>query len=112
MHSKRSGLVTLTVVFLVGLALGNVMQRLDAARAQTNRVYELRTYVSQPGRLDNVLARFRDHAAPILERHGIRSVGYWVPVDARAPARMPGAPGVRGHADLHPGPRRRGRSRE
>ena len=84
MHSKRSGLVTLTVVFLVGLALGNVMQRLDAARAQTNRVYELRTYVSQPGRLDDVLARFRDHAAPILERHGIRSVGYWVPVEPPA----------------------------
>ena len=84
MHSKRSGLVTLTVVFLGGLALGNVMQRLDAARAQTNRVYEFRTYVSQPGRLDDVLARFRDHAAPILERHGIRSVGYWVPVEPPA----------------------------
>lgn len=40
--------------------------------------YELRTYQVSPGRLDDLLARFRDHTIRLLERHGIHSVGYWV----------------------------------
>jgi hypothetical protein len=46
-------------------------------------VYELRTYTAAPGRLDDVLARFRDHTIGIFNRHGMTSVGYWVPQDAK-----------------------------
>lgn len=46
------------------------------------RVYEMRTYTAQPGRLDNIVARFRDHTRPILERHGMKNVGYWIPQDS------------------------------
>jgi NIPSNAP len=42
---------------------------------------ELRTYTSTPGRLDDVLARFRDHTVDIFARHGIESLGYWTPND-------------------------------
>lgn len=84
MQNRRTGLVMLTMVFIGGFGLGNVMQLFDVAQAQSSRVYELRTYVSQPGRLDDIQARFRDHAAPILERHGIQNIGYWVPTEPPA----------------------------
>ena len=42
------------------------------------RIYELRTYVAEPGRLDTLLARFRDHTVGLFERHGMTSIGYWV----------------------------------
>lgn len=45
-------------------------------------VYELRTYTAAPGRLNDVLARFRDHTIGIFNRHGMMSIGYWVPMDA------------------------------
>jgi hypothetical protein len=45
------------------------------------RLYELRTYQALPGRLDNLLARFRDHTTKLFEKHGMTNVGYWVPVD-------------------------------
>lgn len=45
------------------------------------RLYELRTYHALPGRLDNLLARFRDHTTKLFEKHGMTNVGYWVPVD-------------------------------
>lgn len=45
-------------------------------------VYELRTYTCNEGKLDALLARFRDHTCDLFERHGIRNVGYWVPLDA------------------------------
>ena len=44
-------------------------------------VYELRTYVTNPGKLDNLNARFRDHTLGLFNKHGIKSVGYWVPTD-------------------------------
>src|SRR5277367_1280429 len=51
--------------------------------AEDDPVYELRTYTAAPGRLDDVLARFRDHTIAIFSRHGIVTVGFWVPLDAK-----------------------------
>jgi len=45
------------------------------------KIYELRTYVAEPGRLDVLLARFRNHTVGLFERHGMTNIGYWVPVD-------------------------------
>ncbi len=38
---------------------------------------ELRIYTTIPGRLPNLLARFRDHTLRIWEKHGIRQAGFW-----------------------------------
>lgn len=46
-----------------------------------NRVYELRTYTCYEGKLDALKARFRDHTIEIFNRHGMESIGYWVPQD-------------------------------
>jgi len=46
-----------------------------------NRVYELRTYTCFDGKLDALKVRFRDHTIEIFKRHGIESIGYWVPQD-------------------------------
>jgi hypothetical protein len=44
-----------------------------------NRVFELRTYTSIDGKLENLLARFRDHTIKLFEKHGMQNIGYWVP---------------------------------
>ena len=46
-----------------------------------NRVYELRTYTCHDGKLEALKARFRDHTIAIFKRHGMESIGYWVPQD-------------------------------
>lgn len=52
------------------------------AEAQSSKsVYELRTYTTHPGRLDALLARFRNHTTKLFEKHGMKNVGYWVPQD-------------------------------
>ncbi|MGI9474604.1 MAG: NIPSNAP family protein [Rubripirellula sp.] len=45
-------------------------------------VYELRTYTTKEGKLDALNARFRDHTVRLFKKHGIESIGYWVPTDA------------------------------
>lgn len=44
-------------------------------------MYELRTYTTNEGKLDNLNARFRDHTVRLFKKHGMESVGYWVPTD-------------------------------
>lgn len=46
-----------------------------------DRTFELRTYTAVPGKLDALLARFRNHAVPLFEKHGMSSIGYWVKTD-------------------------------
>jgi hypothetical protein len=51
--------------------------------ADSGPVYELRTYTATPGNGDKVLARFREHTVKIFESHGMKNIGYWVPVDGK-----------------------------
>ena len=51
--------------------------------AKPTMVYELRTYTPAPGKLDNIVARFRDHTAKLFEKYGMKNVGYWVSSDAK-----------------------------
>ena len=67
--------VALAATYAVGARAGE--RRAEA------RVYELRTYTPAPGRMDALLARFRDHTTKLFDKHGIRNVGYWVTADAK-----------------------------
>ena len=42
----------------------------------------MRTYTCNEGKLPDLLARFRNHTVQIFEKHGMTSIGYWVPQDA------------------------------
>ena len=44
-------------------------------------VYELRIYHAASGKLADLEARFRDHTIKIFDRHGMKSVAYWTPLD-------------------------------
>ncbi len=52
-----------------------------SAGAETDQVFELRTYTAAEGKFDDLLARFRDHTLRIFEKHGMTNVGYWTPQD-------------------------------
>ena len=47
-----------------------------------DRVFEIRTYTTEPGKLPDLLKRFRDHTTKLFEKHGMTNIGYWVPADA------------------------------
>jgi hypothetical protein len=83
--SRVAAVLVLGTVFVGGFALGGVVQPWGVVTAQTQkRVYELRTYTAPEGKLGDLQARFRNHTVKLFERHGITSVGYFVPQDAPA----------------------------
>lgn len=46
-----------------------------------DKVYEMRTYTTHEGKLQDLHDRFRNHSMEILANHGMESVAYWVPQD-------------------------------
>jgi hypothetical protein len=69
--------------FLIGVvAAGLGAPKAPAAeQAADGRLFELRTYQAEPGKLDALLTRFRDHTCQLFEKHGMSNIGYWVPVE-------------------------------
>ncbi|HYV37617.1 MAG TPA: NIPSNAP family protein [Gemmataceae bacterium] len=50
-----------------------------------NRVFELRVYYANKGKMNDLHARFKDHTNKLLEKHGMVLVGFWT--DSKEPER-------------------------
>lgn len=71
-------------VVLAGLALGLISaDSLPAQEKAVERVYELRTYTTHPGRLAALNKRFSEHTLKLFEKHGMKNEMYWVPTDPK-----------------------------
>ena len=55
----------------------------EQKQSEVPRLFELRTYHAAPGKLDALLARFRDHTVSLFARHGMAQFGYWVPAEKK-----------------------------
>jgi len=66
-------LCLLTLLTLLTAALPNASAQKD------ERIFELRTYHTNPDKLDALLSRFRDHTVELFKKHGMTNVAYWVP---------------------------------
>lgn len=44
-------------------------------------VYELRTYYANEGKMQDLHKRFRDVTLKMFEKHGMKNIAYWTPVD-------------------------------
>jgi len=54
----------------------------ESATAAT-RVFELRTYYTNDGKLNDLHKRFRDHTCQLLKKHGAELIGFWTPLDEK-----------------------------
>jgi hypothetical protein len=61
--------------------VGYGIMKTNTAHAASTRVFEMRTYYTNEGKLDALNARFRDHTIRIFKKHGMTSIGYWVPTE-------------------------------
>jgi NIPSNAP len=62
-------------------AVAFVPGALPISPESSTMVYELRIYHAHEGKLDALLARFRDHTMALFERHGMKNIAYWLPTD-------------------------------
>jgi hypothetical protein len=72
-----AGFCALAVAGFVGVASVNG----GAEEESAEWIYELRTYTTAEGKLPALHARFRDHTMKLFEKHGMKNVAYWTPMD-------------------------------
>lgn len=70
------------VSFMAGTLVTARLTHIRPAKADSDRVFELRIYHAVPGQLPTMESRFRDQTSKILSRHNLNVVGYWVADDA------------------------------
>jgi hypothetical protein len=78
--TRRLLLESFSCLPMLSAALLAASQRADA-RQSASTVYELRIYHAAPGKLGELLARFREHTMKLFEKHGMKNLAYWTPVD-------------------------------
>ncbi len=68
-------------VFTTAFFVGRPVQSVPTTTAAKGRIFEIRTYTTEKGKLPVLLARFRDHTTRLFEKHGMTNIGYWTPTD-------------------------------
>ena len=77
MLNKKNKYIVLLAAFVVSSVFG-----LESVQAEEkNRVFEMRTYYANEGKLEELKARFRDHTVDLFKKHGMINIGYWVPAE-------------------------------
>ena len=89
----------LKTAFVSSMIIAAALTAASTAQAQSSGpVYELRIYTAAPGKFDAVVARIRDHAIKLFQKHGMEAVGFWVAADppwnpkSKRPAPPPHSP--------------------
>ncbi len=65
-----------TALFATQFAFAQAQDSADSEQQQS-KLYELRFYTTNPGKLPNLHARFRDHTMALFEKHGMENIIYW-----------------------------------
>jgi hypothetical protein len=80
--TKAVGLLAglLGLAGVVGFALGTASA--EDKKVGDTRVFELRVYHANPGKMGALHARFRDHTNKLFAKHGMTVIGFWSPTKA------------------------------
>jgi hypothetical protein len=63
------------------ITLFSFLAIIPAQASEESPVFELRVYITHPGKMPDLLTRFENHTTKLFERHGMVNVGYWLPTD-------------------------------
>lgn len=78
--NRRKLLQTLPAAGLLPAAFATT-KAAKASELPASTIYELRVYHCYEGKLADLLKRFREHTTKLFERHGLKNIAYWVPLD-------------------------------
>ena len=74
-----NSMLALSLCLFAAVSMTSVRAEEEKPKEGGERVFELRTYTAPPGKLANLLTRFRDHTNTLFTKHGMTMIGYWTP---------------------------------
>ena len=78
---RIAGVGVLAALAAVLLHGENVKQVQGDESKDAPPVYELRTYIAHNGKMEDLHKRFREHTLKLFEKHGMKNIVYWTPLD-------------------------------
>jgi hypothetical protein len=79
--SKASACLLVAVIVGLSTRFLPTLSGDEKGGASKERLFEMRTYTTAPGKLDGLHARFRDHTNKLFQKHGMTLIGYWTPAE-------------------------------
>ena len=76
----------LSFTSVMGFILTQGVPVAPAGSHEGQRLFEMRTYTAHDGKLNDLLARFRNHTNHLFVKHGMSVIGYWIPAEVEAPS--------------------------
>ena len=73
----------LALWLVIGIGWNTSSNRVEAQETpaveatEPGKLYELRIYVTNPGKLEDLHNRFRNHTCKLFEKHGMENIIYW-----------------------------------
>lgn len=88
-NSEKNGKIVAKVTSIF-MAAAPIAPAIGPSNKKTDRVFELRTYTCLPGKLPDLLKRFKDHTSSLITKHGMTNIAYWtsIPPDSTQPKLM------------------------
>jgi len=86
--NRRNLLQTLSAASLLPATEWAAPKSEAASELPAPTVFELRVYHCHEGKLPDLLKRFREHTTKLFEKHGIKNIAYWTPLDEPAKSNM------------------------
>ena len=80
---KYGKIVIVAAGLVVAAWVGYSAQGTQGEKKVDPRVFEMRIYYANPGKMNALHARFRDHTNKLFVKHGMTLIGYWSPIDAK-----------------------------
>ncbi len=81
MLSVKACWVVAGLVVLTGVLLFSKSGQSRAAATAEDRVFELRTYYTNEGKMPDLHKRFREHTCELFKKHGMDLIGFWEPIE-------------------------------
>ena len=78
---RRTLIQSISAALLPAAGLFSVNEKHSDFVADGDTVYELRIYHCFEGKLPDLLKRFREHTTKIFEKHSMKNIAYWTPMD-------------------------------
>jgi hypothetical protein len=80
---KRCLALIICTGLVSAILAGTMAREAQGGKKVDTRVFELRTYYANPGKMEALHARFRDHTNKLFVKHGMTLIGYWNPIDPK-----------------------------
>lgn len=84
--SEESGKIVQSVTS-VFMNASDLLPKIKTASGR-DHIYELRTYTCLPGRLPNLITRFRDHTLKLFEKQGMENIAYFSSIEKEGQSKL------------------------